>query len=534
VGSAAVCCDCTQHRVRLVLYRDIILYTEHIVHLVHFVALVFIHAVDIGIHSKGYRIVPQNCRQCFVVHTALQCAGGEGVAQSVEGKVANVGVFQHTVIVVFERLLLNVVAELVGHYKAVVKVLVPCPLLTQYIASFMLNYIRGHLAFAAHPMAGKKRVIAVNGAVTSFLRKRWGIAKVRADGDLHHAVDAAVIACTTDGMIQRVSRFYQREELSHARGERFPEPWPSFRDELMQRLSSCPQENLLTINPVYYTTVDIAGIKPVFVSRMPRHKATGPAHKETIKGHLDDTYVTQRRSITDLKLNKDGEIDGYFNPSSDTLLYNALKGRLVAFGGNGKKAFAEPFFKPRADGTPGAQVRKVKLYSKVTSTVAVHGGNGVADNDTMVRVDVYYTHGDGYYWVPIYVADTVKPILPNRAVVAHKSCSGWKEMSEENFLFSLCKNDLVCIESKRPIKLKAANKDSTLEKELPVQRVLAYFEGGDISTGAVSVTTHDNAYIVRGLGFKTLQKIEKYQVDVLGNYTRVKKEKRQLFPAQRR
>ena len=235
-----------------------------------------------------------------------------------------------------------------------------------------------------------------------------------------------------------------------------------------------------------------------------------------------------------LRLNKDGEIDGYFNPSSDTLLYNALKDRLVAFGGNGKKAFAEPFFKPRADGTPGAQVRKVKLYSKVTSTVPVHGGNGVADNDTMVRADVYYIPGDGYYWVPIYVADTVKPILPNCAVVAYKSCSEWKEMSEENFLFSLCKNDLVCIESNRPIKLKAANKDSTLEKELTVQRVLAYFEGGNISTGAVSVTTHDNAYIAGSLGFKTLQKVEKYQVDVLGNYTRVKKEKRQLFPAQRR
>lgn len=78
------------------------------------------------------------------------------------------------------------------------------------------------------------------------------------------------------------------------------------------------------------------------------------------------------------------------------------------------------------------------------------------------------------------------------------------------------------------------NEDSTLEKELTVQRVLAYFEGGNIATGAVSVTTHDNAYIAGSLGFKTLQKVEKYQVDVLGNYTRVKKEKRQLFPAQRR
>lgn len=73
--------------------------------------------------------MPQNCREGFVVNTAFQSAGGEGVAQSVEGKVADVGVFQHTVIVVFERLLLNVVAELVCNNKAVVSELVPCPLL---------------------------------------------------------------------------------------------------------------------------------------------------------------------------------------------------------------------------------------------------------------------------------------------------------------------------------------------------------------------------------------------------------------------
>ena len=404
---------------------------------------------------------------------------------------------------------------------------------TQYISRFMLNYIRENLLFADCPAAGKKRVVAVNGAVTSFLRKRWGISKVRADGDLHHAVDAAVIGCTTDGMIQKVSRFYQQEENSQSRGVRFPEPWPHFRDELIQRLSACPQENLMQINPVYYAAADISAIKPVFVSRMPNHKATGAAHKETIKGRLDDTYVVQRRAITELKL-KDGEIAGYFNPSSDTLLYAALKERLEAFGGDGKKAFAEPFYKPRADGTPGAQVRKVKVYDKATSTVPVHGGKGVADNDTMVRIDVYYVPGDGYYWVPIYVADTVKKELPNKAVVAYKPYAEWKEMREEDFLFSLHQNDPVYIESKRTMKFKVQNKDSTLEKEMSLQKVLGYFEGGDIATGAIAVTTQDNAYGARGLGFKTLLKVQKYQVDVLGDHVPVKKEKRQLFPAQRR
>ena len=405
---------------------------------------------------------------------------------------------------------------------------------TQYIASFMLNYIRNHLAFADHPKAGKRRVVAVNGAVTAFLRKRWGLSKVRADGDLHHAVDAAVIACTTQGMINRVSEYCKRAERSNVGDERFPEPWPHFRDELMQRLSACPQENLMQINPVFYATVDVASIQPVFVSRMPRHKVTGAAHKETIKGRLDDTHVVQRRSITELKLDKDGEIAGYFNRSSDTLLYDALKARLSAFGGDGKKAFAEPFYKPRADGTPGARVQKVKICDKATSTVPVHEGKGVADNDTMVRVDVYYVPEDGYYWVPIYVADTVKPTLPNKAVVAYKSYAEWKEMKEEDFLFSLCQHDLVRIESKRPMKFKVQNSDSTLEKELSTDKALAYFEGGNISTGAVTITTHDNAYIAGSLGFKTLQKVQKYQVDVLGNYSLVKKEKRQTFPAQRR
>lgn len=194
-------------------------------------------------------------------------------------------------------------------------------------------------------------------------------------------------------------------------------------------------------------------------------------------------------------MDKDGEIAGYFNRSSDTLLYNALKARLLAFGGDGKKAFAEPFYKPRADGTPGARVQKVKICDKVTSTVPVHDGKGVADNDTMVRIDVYYVPGDGYYWVPIYVADTVKLELPNKAVVQGKSYAEWKEMDEENFLFSLCQHDLVRIESKRLMKFKVQNRDSTLEKEMPVNKILAYFEGGNIATGAVTLTTHDDAYM---------------------------------------
>lgn len=78
-------------------------------------------------------------------------------------------------------------------------------------------------------------------------------------------------------------------------------------------------------------------------------------------------------------------------------------------------------------------MRKVKVYDKATSMVAVHEGKGVADNDTMVRIDVYFVPGDGYYWVPIYVADTVKPELPNKAVVAYKITMSGRKWPKKTF-----------------------------------------------------------------------------------------------------
>lgn len=405
---------------------------------------------------------------------------------------------------------------------------------TQYIAAFMLNYVRNHLAFADHQKAGKRRVVAVNGAVTAFLRKRWGLGKVRADGDLHHAVDAAVIACTTQGMIKRVSDFCKRAETTAVRNEHFPEPWPRFRDELTQRLSTCPQEDLMKINPVYYATVDISSIQPVFVSRMPRHKVTGAAHEETIRSQVNEKYTAVRKSITELSLDKDGKIKDYFNPSSDTLLYEALKKRLTEFGGNAKKAFAEPFYKPRADGTPGAQVRKVKVVAKMNNIIPVRSGGGVAKGGDMIRIDVYYVPGDGYYWVPIYVADTVKETLPNKAVVRDKTMEEWKEMKEDDFLFSLYSNDLILVERDKPICFSLMHEDSTLPKKYETKKELVYYKGGDISNGGIRIETHEGAYFLKSLTFGIVQKVQKYQVDVLGNYTPVKKEKRQTFPAQRR
>lgn len=290
----------------------------------------------------------------------------------------------------------------------------------------------------------------------------------------------------------------------------------------------------MQLNPAFYSRFDVSSIRPVFVSRMPQHKVTGAAHKETIKSPkaLDDGLLVVKQPLTSLKLDrKTGEIAGYYQPSSDRLLYEALRARLQEYDGDGKKAFAgpEPFRKPKADGTPGPIVRKVKVCEKTSLSVPVHGGQGVADNDSMVRVDVFLVPGEGYYLVPVYVSDTRKKELPNRAVVAHKSYSDWKVMDEQNFIFSLYADDLIEVEHKNEMTFVLANKESALPPKWGTKRTLCYYTGMNISTGAIGVSTHDGAYIIGGLGVKTLASLKKYEVDVLGNVREIRREVRRGF-----
>lgn len=76
---------------------------------------------------------------------------------------------------------------------------------TQYIARAIHRLLTDHLKFSEDTPFAKKPVRTVNGAVTDYMRKRLGLHKNRADGDLHHAMDAAVVAITTERMIQRIS-----------------------------------------------------------------------------------------------------------------------------------------------------------------------------------------------------------------------------------------------------------------------------------------------------------------------------------------
>jgi len=422
---------------------------------------------------------------------------------------------------------------------------------TQFISSFVNRYIMENLEFSPSAIGRKRQVTAVNGAITSYVRKRWGIKKIRENGDLHHAVDATVVACITQSMINRISKYSYYKETKDSgdyivdpeTGEaftRFPTPWEYFLDELEIRLNQNDKKLRKMLSDVNYSSylgIDLDAVKSPFVSRMSNHKVTGAAHKATNKsGKLEEQgYVVFKSSLTELKLDKNGEINGYYNPDSDRLLYEALKTRLQKFGGDGEKAFKDfEFRKPKSDGTPGPVVKKVKIYDTASKVVRVQNNTAVAENETMVRCDVFYVDGDGYYFVPIYVADTVKPTLPNSAPTQSKDANGckiWKTVSDEDFKFSLYPNDLIRIVSKGNISVNRINNDSTLPEKMCVdgdEGLFLYYKGMDVSTAVLSGVTHDNTYKHRSIG-KSMLRIEKYEVDVLGNIRRVEKETRKDF-----
>lgn len=431
---------------------------------------------------------------------------------------------------------------------------------TKYITRVVYNMIRQNLELA--PLSNpkkEKQVFAVNGVITDYLRKRWGLPEKDRSIDTHHARDAVVIACCTDGMIERITRNAQWRERHYVKkyvavdietgemlsrddftkdqwdeefGARIPRPWEYFKEELDIRMGEDPR-NFIETHADVARNLDYPEwfyeenmIRPIFVSRMPNRKMTGAAHADTVRSprHYKETgCVLTKTALTDLTLNKKtGEIANYYNPDSDKLLYQALKKQLLLYGGDAKKAFEEPFYKPKSDGTRGNLVRKVKTYDKLTLGVYVNSGEGIAANanGSMVRVDVFRANGK-YYFVPVYIADVVRKKLPMKAVTVGKPFQQWREMEDKDFLFSLYSRDLISFKSKNGKKVTCADGTSKVSNE-----EIVYYYGADISTASFNGKAHDGSFTYKSLGIQGLENLKKYQVDILGNVSEVRHEKR--------
>ncbi len=105
---------------------------------------------------------------------------------------------------------------------------------TRYASRAAKSFIENYLAF---PEDGhKQHVFAVAGGATALLRSAWGIRKNREEDQVHHAVDAAVIAACTRQQVIDIARANERK-LYTPKSERkdlfkATEPWKGFSEEV--------------------------------------------------------------------------------------------------------------------------------------------------------------------------------------------------------------------------------------------------------------------------------------------------------------
>jgi len=358
---------------------------------------------------------------------------------------------------------------------------------TRYAARILLEAVkllypqdRRHSCVRARP-----------GPLTAALRQAWGIeAMKKIDGkripnDRHHALDALVVAATSEGELNKLTKAYQQSE---ARGEarslgHVDEPWNGFRNDA------------------------IKGMNSVFVARPERRRARGEGHAATIKQLRESDGKVYARKAVDNKLKLE-DLDKVKDADRNRAIVEKLRAWIEA--GHPKD---KPPLSPKGD-----IIRNIRVETNGKPGVPVRGGT--ADRGEMVRVDLFSKPNKKgkaeYYMVPIYphqVMDRRKyPLPPNRAIAGGKPESEWPEMDSScEFLSSLYPHSWVeIVDAKGVVKQ-------------------GYFKGCDIATGAINLGRHSDVRNVkdgRSIGVKTLSSINKFAVDRLGRRSRIMREVR--------
>jgi CRISPR-associated endonuclease Csn1 len=343
------------------------------------------------------------------------------------------------------------------------------------------------------------QVLARPGALTSKLRRGWGLQGLKkgADGkrledDRHHALDAIVLAATTQAMVQNLTRAFQdAEKKGLARqfaGEFVVAPWPGFRLDAEKAVDG------------------------VFVARPERRRVPGEAHQATIKQIrvVDGADVVFVRKAVDKLTEKDLDLipvpAPYGRIADPAKLRDTMIAAIRDWWAGGRKVDAPPRM------ANGDVIRKVRVAT--TDKVAVGVRGGTADRGDMARVDVFRNvnkRGQSrFFLVPIYphqIAGQPKP--PMRAADAGKAEADWTMIDDSfEFRFSLFQNSLVDI-------TKPDGKN-----------IVGYFKGFDRANGSIALASPKNQRDPTPHGARTLLQLNKKNVTRLGVVSEISQEPR--------
>lgn len=254
---------------------------------------------------------------------------------------------------------------------------------TRYISKIAKQYLR-HIT---------PEVTVSNGTTTALLRHLWGLNSVLKNPFLnlefnspdkseknrsdhrHHAIDAVVIACTSNSAYQRLSTLHNIHDLQfkstlekakYIDSKRFPFPWEGFRNEVVKMAAR------------------------IIVSHRFKYKVSGPIHEETLYGKLYNIdgserlnkkgipLYTVRKPLTSLKENEIMSI-------ADPVVKNVVLERIMEFGGKidakgklvnvSKESFKEPIYLPNPFKGYANVINKVRVLKPFSNPIQIRDYN---------------------------------------------------------------------------------------------------------------------------------------------------------------
>jgi CRISPR-associated endonuclease Csn1 len=411
---------------------------------------------------------------------------------------------------------------------------------TRYISRLIRFYLEDlyrEVGEEAKEKGTPRRVFVQPGQLTAIVRRAWGLENLKKDdqgnrlGDKHHAVDALVCACLSEGQRQFVTRM---EKIERA----LP---PHFRDYIREiqtaynSMENCGQTQATPkgLQPPWENfrkTVETA-LDRFHVSRRENRRGRGALHDATFYRRVDgtngqgETYY-KRTALVGLE---NGKLKAQFSKKDIIKVKDIndprnawLKAALEAWcnskcpldnlprGPVPKKEKDNPNYRPPT-------VRTVQINrGYMSARKSPHGW--VVDGD-IVRVDVFSKpnrrNQKDYYLVPVYTYHLYQDAPPNRAIVANKPESEWEEMTEAfQFEFSLWKNS-AC----RLIKPATAKKTAVFTEGL--------YTAFNRSTGAMDIKSLNDAKMTETVSVKKgVSGFQKLYIDRLGQIHVVPREKR--------
>lgn len=383
-------------------------------------------------------------------------------------------------------------------------------------ARWISSWFRNHIV---ENLGSVNRVDSTKGALTYTLRKSWlNNDIVYPHSHLVPASDAILIAFASPELENRITSYEQKKVFEVQRfNPIFDLPWDGFEEDV--------QKSILDIQ----------------ITHKPDRKYSGTHSKETIMSYRGNNYdCKSNRIFNEFKEIESGQrisnvvkripissvtlesLNNMVDIKSNQYIYNAIKTRLEEFKNDPKKAFENPLYYTKKDGTIINTIKKISVYDDSIALVPVR--NGVACNGDLLRLDVFKSD-EGFVISPMYMNDFLSKQLPQTYLansLEYPLDPSWP------FILSMQKNDFIELTSFRKFSntitisrgfFNTFNRFGSAIQLLDITETVQNIETGEITT---------NYYDDKRFGIKTLENISKYEVSLTGDKFLVN-EKRKTF-----